>query len=67
MKGYVLYFFIFLLSTGCNNIRNNDWEPYDESYEIKSNENHPKSVELIKTGKQLVGYAIAEIKSRITA
>ena len=41
MKGYVLYFFIFLLSTGCNNIRNNDWEPYDESYEIKSNENHP--------------------------
>ena len=41
MKGYVLYFFIFLLSTGCNNIKNNDWEPYDESYEIKSNENHP--------------------------
>ena len=41
MKGYVLYFFIFLLSTGCNNIGNNDWEPYDESYEIKSNENHP--------------------------
>ena len=41
MKGYVLYFFIFLFSTGCNNIRNNDWEPYDESYEIKSNENHP--------------------------
>ncbi|RCL65264.1 MAG: amidase, partial [Cryomorphaceae bacterium] len=41
MKGYVLYFFIFLLSTGCNNIRNNVWEPYDESYEIKSNENHP--------------------------
>ena len=38
MKGYVLYFFIFLLSTGCNNIRNNVWEPYDESYEIKSNE-----------------------------
>ena len=40
MKNYILIFFVILFSSGCNDVRNNEWIPYDESLEIKSNENH---------------------------
>ena len=40
MKNYILNFVIFLLFIGCNNPNNKQWISYDESSEIKSNQNH---------------------------
>ena len=40
MKNYILNFVIFLLFVGCNNPNNKQWISYDESSEIKSNQDH---------------------------
>ena len=40
MKNYILNFVILLLFVGCNNPNNKQWISYDESSEIKSNQDH---------------------------
>ncbi len=39
MKNSLIKTFVFLLLFGCSK-NNNDWQVYDESSEIKFNENH---------------------------